>query len=156
MRHLTLLCLAILLPAVAYAQTATVSRTAADNPARLSDSNQIDYSQVYRSPEAMPAYPGGTDALLAFLCDNLTYPEEAEKNNIEGRVIVQFIVEIDGSVSETKVVRSVSKDLDAEAVRVCRLLSGFTPGYLNGEPVRVWYTLPITFKIPAENHNPPQ
>lgn len=138
MKHIVklLLCIALLMPCVASAQSSA-------QPAAGND-------EVFRSLEHMPSYPGGLESLMEFLGENLTYPEEAVKNKKDGRVIVQFIVEKDGSVSEAKVVRSVSKELDAEALRVCKLLDGFTPGYVDGRPVRVWYTLPIVFKLPAE------
>ena len=85
---------------------------------------------------------------MRFLSEHVVYPEEAAKNHIEGKVIVQFIIEKDGSVGEVKVARGVDKELDAEAVRVCKLLPKFSPGRnADGEPIKIWYTLPITFKI---------
>ena len=96
----------------------------------------------------MPSFPGGNSALMRFLSEHVVYPEEAAKNKIEGKVIVQFIIEKDGSVGEVKVARGVDKELDAEAVRVCKLLPKFSPGRnADGEPIKIWYTLPITFKI---------
>ncbi len=105
-------------------------------------------NEVFGSSGHMPSFPGGNAALLRFLSEHVVYPEEAAKNKIEGKVIVQFIVEKDGSVGEVKVVRGVDKELDAEAVRVCKSLPKFSPGRnAYGEPQRVWYTMPITFKI---------
>ena len=112
--------------------------------------NQVTRSdnEVFGSSSHMPSFPGGDGALMRFLSEHVVYPEEAAKNKIEGKVIVQFIVEKDGSVGEVKVVRGVDKELDAEAVRVCKSLPKFSPGRnAYGEPQRVWYTMPITFKI---------
>lgn len=99
----------------------------------------------------MPSFPGGDAALFKFIQDNLEYPAEAIKNKIEGRVIVQFIVNETGEVSDIKVVRSVNEALDQECIRICQLLPKFSPGRRNGEAVKVWYTLPITFKLPIED-----
>lgn len=93
----------------------------------------------------MPKFPGGTAALLAFVRKNLIYPEKAKTNEVEGKVIVQFVVGKDGAVSDAKVVMSLSPETDAEALRIVSLLPNFKPGVYNGEKVNVWYTLPITF-----------
>jgi TonB family protein len=112
--------------------------------------NQVTRSdnEVFGSAAHMPSFPGGDGALIRFFSENVVYPEEAYKNHIEGKVIVQFVVEKDGSVGEVKVARGVDKELDAEAVRVCKSLPKFSPGRnAVGEPVGVWYTMPVTFKI---------
>ena len=112
--------------------------------------NQVTRSdnEVFGSSGHMPSFPGGDAALMRFLSEHVVYPEEAAKNKIEGKVIVQFIIEKDGSVGEVKVARGVDKELDAEAVRVCKSLPKFSPGRnADGEPIKIWYTLPITFKI---------
>ena len=95
----------------------------------------------------------GFAALMEYFDSHIQYPPEAAKNNIQGRVILQFVVDKKGKVDEVKVVRSVDKDLDKEAVRLIKTLPKFTPGRQNGQTVAVWYTLPITFKLPKENHN---
>ena len=86
---------------------------------------------------------------MKFISEHLVYPEEAYKNHIEGKVVVQFYIEKTGKVGEVKVIRSVNVDLDREAVRVIKLLPDFTPAYnrTKNEPVGVWYTIPITFKV---------
>lgn len=105
-------------------------------------------NEIFGSSAHMPSFPGGDAALMRFLSEHVVYPEEAAKNHIEGKVIVQFIIEKDGSVGEVKVARGVDKELDAEAVRVCKSLPKFSPGRnADGEPIKIWYTLPITFKI---------
>lgn len=97
--------------------------------------------------ERSPRYPGGDKALMEFLAKQVKYPNKARRNNIQGRVVVQFVVTKTGEVGEIKVVRSVDPDLDAEAKRVCGLLPKFEPATLDGEPINVWYTLPINFGI---------
>jgi tonB family C-terminal domain len=97
-----------------------------------------------------PEFPGGPSEMIMCISRNLHYPAEAYANHIEGRVVVQFVVTKTGAVGQVRVVRGVSPDLDAEAVRVVKLLPDFNPGTLNGEPVNVWMTLPIVFKIPEE------
>ena len=107
--------------------------------------------EVFRSVEQMPQFPGGEDALRKYLASHVNYPPMAAENNVQGKVVVQFVVEKDGKVGEVKVVRSVDKDLDREAVRVCKSLPKFTPGRQNGQAVSVWYTLPVTFKLQGTN-----
>ena len=102
---------------------------------------------VYRSVDQMPQFPGGEAALMEYLRANIQYPNNAAQMNIQGRVVVQFVVEKTGEVGEVKVVRSVSEELDKEAIRVCRTLPKFIPGTINGKAVRVWYTLPVNFKL---------
>jgi protein TonB len=97
--------------------------------------------------EQMPNFPGGEEKLLKFISKNLIYPENAKKEKIEGRVICRFIVNRDGSVSDIKVVRSLDTSCDTEAIKVLKLLPKFIPGKQNGKNVRVWYTIPITFKL---------
>ena len=107
--------------------------------------------EIFRSVEQMPQFPGGDAALMKFLQSHINYPPMAAENNVQGKVILQFVVEKDGKVGEVKVARSVDKDLDREAIRVFKTLPRFTPGRQNGQPVRVWYTLPVTFKLQGTN-----
>ena len=107
--------------------------------------------EVFRSVEQMPQFPGGEAALMKYLQSHINYPPMAAENNVQGRVVVQFVVDKTGKVGEVKVVRSVDKDLDKEAVRVCKSLPKFTPGRQNGPAVSVWYTLPVTFKLQGTN-----
>ena len=104
------------------------------------------------SPYRMPSFPGGNEALMRFISEHVVYPEEAYKNHIEGKVVVQFIIEETGKVGEVRVARSVNEDLDREAVRVMKLLPEFSPGRnAKGEPIKVWYTMPVTFKLQGED-----
>jgi len=107
--------------------------------------------EIFRSVEQMPQFPGGDKALMSYLSSHINYPPMAAENNVQGKVILQFVVEKDGRVGEVKVARSVDKDLDKEAIRVVKSLPKFTPGRQNGQPVRVWYTLPVTFKLQGTN-----
>ena len=97
--------------------------------------------------EQMPQFPGGPSALMQFLSQNVKYPAEAHKAGVEGRVIATFIVEKDGSITNARIARSVHPSLDAEALRVIGSMPNWMPGMQNGEPVRVKYTVPITFKL---------
>ncbi|MBR4828805.1 MAG: energy transducer TonB [Muribaculaceae bacterium] len=106
---------------------------------------------IFKSVEQMPQFPGGEAALMKYLASHINYPPMAAENGIQGRVIVQFVVDKTGKVGEVKLARSVDKDLDNEAVRVCKSLPKFTPGRQNGQPVSVWYTLPVTFKLQGTN-----
>ena len=108
-------------------------------------------AQVFHSVEQMPQFPGGEAALMKFLQSHINYPPMAAENNVQGRVVVQFVVDKTGKVGEVKVVRSVDKDLDKEAARVCASLPKFTPGRQNGQAVSVWYTLPVSFKLQGTN-----
>lgn len=103
--------------------------------------------EVLTHVEQMPKFPGGDAELYKFISNNLNYPAMAIENNVQGRVVVQFVVTKDGSIGNVKVVRSVDRDLDNEAIRVCKKLPKFIPGKQNGQPVNVWYTLPVTFKL---------
>ena len=106
-----------------------------------------DENKVFTAVEQMPAFPGGEAALMKWISDHIRYPSIAQENNIQGRVTVQFVVTKNGSIGEVKVVRSKDPDLDKEAVRVVKSLPKFQPGKMNGQPVNVWYTLPINFKL---------
>ena len=104
--------------------------------------------------ERQPYFPGGQQALLEFLRQNVNYPEQARKDSIEGRVVLSFVVETDGSITEPTVVRSLHPLLDAEALRVIKLMPKWEPGYQGDSLVRVKYNLPFTFKM-GEPSSPP-
>ena len=102
---------------------------------------------VFDVVEEMPQYPGGPQELFKFLSENVQYPAEAEKAGIQGRVILTFVVEKDGSISKPTVVKSVDPLLDAEAVRVISAMPNWKPGKQNGKVVRVKYTVPLSFNL---------
>lgn len=97
--------------------------------------------------EQMPAFPGGDVALMAWLSKNVKYPEIAEENGVQGLVIVRFVVERDGSITNVSIVRSVDPSLDREALRVVKSMPKWIPGKQDGRPVPVWFTLPVTFRL---------
>lgn len=102
---------------------------------------------VFRVVEEMPEFPGGIGECLKFLGQNVKYPAEAQAKGIQGKVIVQFVVEKDGSISNPFVVRSIDPYLDGEAIRVISIMPKWKPGMQKGQPVRVRYTVPVTFKL---------
>lgn len=104
--------------------------------------------EVLEVAKYQPEYPGGTEGLMKFLATNIQYPEEAKKLGKDGYVVLQFIVEKDGSISNVNVLKSVHPSLDKEAVRVVSQIKRFVPGYNEDHaPVRVLYTLPVHFKL---------
>lgn len=98
-------------------------------------------------PETMPQFPGGREVLMKYLAANIKYPASAVKGKKEGRVIVTFIVQKDGSITHAKIVRSIDPELDAEALRVVKGMPKWTPGTQLGKPVSVKYTLPVKFSL---------
>lgn len=106
-----------------------------------------DDGRVFDVVEEQPRYPGGTNALMIYLRDNIKYPAEAAKAGIQGKVIVQFVIGKDGTVRDVKPIRNISPELDAEAVRVVAAMPKWVPGYQRGEAVNVRYTLPVNFRM---------
>ena len=113
----------------------------------LLQTSQPDADKVYDHVKQMPMFPGGEVALLQWVSSHIQYPQSCQENNIQGRVLVQFVVKKDGSIGQVKVVRPKHPDLDKEAIRIVKSLPLFTPGQQDGIPANVWYTLPITFKL---------
>lgn len=106
---------------------------------------------VYDVVEKMPEFPGGMAELMKYLSSNIKYPVEAHKAGIQGRVVVSFVVNKDGTVKDAKIVRSVDKSIDAEALRVISAMPKWLPGYQNGKAVKVRYTVPVTFRLTGES-----
>ena len=104
-------------------------------------------NKIYDVVEQMPTFPGGPEALFKYLSENIKYPVVAEENGIQGRVIVTYVVEKDGSISDVRVVKSVDPSLDKEAQRVVKSMPRWIPGKQNGSAVRVKYTVPVTFRL---------
>lgn len=107
--------------------------------------------KVFTIVEQMPEFPGGDEALFKFIQENVQYPTQERDNNIQGRVIVGFLVYEDGSIHDVIVKRGVSEGLNNEAVRVIKKLPNFKPGKQQGKPVRVSYVLPLVFKLSEED-----
>ena len=104
-------------------------------------------TKVFDVVEEMPSFPGGNGALMSYLNSNVKYPVVAQENGVQGRVIISFVVERDGSISDVKVARSVDPSLDREAQRVVKSMPKWTPGKQNGQTVRVKYTVPVVFRL---------
>ena len=121
----------------------TVSMTIDTIPEVIFDS----LSNAYISVEQMPMFPVGEKALMDFIKENLKYPEQAQKLGIQGFVIVQFLIDTTGKIINPKVVRGIGGGCDEEAIRIVKLMPAWTPGYHNGEPVPVKFSLPIRFKF---------
>ncbi len=103
--------------------------------------------EIFVVVEQQPEFPGGMSALMKFLSDNIKYPVIAQENGIQGRVITNFVVERDGSITDVNVVRGQDPSLDKEAVRVIKTMPRWKPGQQRGKPVRVRFTLPVQFRL---------
>lgn len=136
-----------------YRKAADNGSTRAADMLKTLEENGISFNDmqnngdVFFAVEKEPEFPGGNEALMKYLSKNIKYPENARDSNIQGQVVVQFVVTKTGQVGFIEVVKSVDPLLDAEAVRVCKSLPRFTPGTINGNPVSVWYTLPVNFLL---------
>ena len=104
-------------------------------------------NKIFTVVEQMPMLPGGDAALMQYLSSNIHYPAVAAENGVQGRVVVGFVVERDGSITDVNVMRSVDPSLDREAVRVVKNMPRWTPGKQNGSAVRVKYQVPVTFRL---------
>jgi TonB family protein len=127
-------------------------------PTAAADTTRKDDGPIFSAVEQVPEFAGGLPAFGDFLVKNIKYPAEARKNGIQGKVFIAFVVEKDGSLSNIRVVRGVDNALDQEALRVLEISPKWTPGFQNGKPVRVMYSVPISFTLddvkpvkPAEN-----
>lgn len=144
MKKISLLLLALTSSLVIFAQKEIV----------IDDKQQftsyVDNGEVMLTPiETPPKFPGGMLEMFKFIQENLKYPKQAAKQNIQGRSICQFTVEKDGSITDVKVVRSSgNKSLDRAAIRVVKMMPKWTPGRIQGKITRMVYTLPVKFTIP--------
>ncbi len=106
------------------------------------------HDTVYQSVDVMPEFPGGNQAMITYIANNIKYPEAARNNKTEGKVLISFVVGTDGSVDDVKVVQGVDPEIDSEALRVVRSLPKFDkPAIKNGKEVAVSYMVPINFKL---------
>ena len=106
-----------------------------------------DTDQVFQVVEVDPEFPGGMEALIKYLSENIKYPEQAKKDKIQGKVYISFVVEKDGSVADAKVLRGIGGGCDEEALRVVNAMPKWTPGKQRNTPVRVQFNLPVVFKL---------
>jgi protein TonB len=131
--------------------TRTVTDGDVDDTIMVVVENQAEIAPPEPEPyvfvEEQPEFPGGNKALLAYIAKNLVYPREALDNNIEGRVILKFVVKADGSVGRIELLKGVDPLLDLEAMRVISTLPKLKPGKQNGVPVPVWFSVPVTFQL---------
>lgn len=111
------------------------------------DTVTANQDKIFTDVEELPTFPGGQDAMYAWMVKHIRYPEKAAMNDIQGTVIVRFVIEKDGSIGEVTVARGCDADLDAEAVRLVKAMPKFIPGRMNGKNVRVWYNLPVSFRF---------
>jgi TonB family protein len=106
-----------------------------------------DKDGIYQMAEKMPQFPGGEKALLEYIGHNLKYPRIAQRNGIQGRVIIRFVIDEEGKVKNVNVLRGLDADCDYEALRVITNLPNFIPAEQKGEKVSVYFTIPITFRL---------
>ncbi len=106
--------------------------------------------EVFVVVEEMPKFPGGDTALMNFIYRNIQYPKNAKEKKIQGRVILRFCVTSEGNVDQVSVLKGVDPELDAEAVRVIKMLPKWQPGKQGGKAVNVWYSVPVVFKLDGQ------
>lgn len=135
--------------------TSAVKNTAeiGEKAVESSDPKKVFKGKVYDLVDEMPSFPGGLEELYKWIDNNVQYPAVARENGIEGRVILKFIVEKDGSLSDSTVIHSVHPMVDREALRLVGQMPKWNPGKRAGIPVRVRYCLPIKFKIGESKPN---
>ena len=116
-------------------------------PAPEPPKHVVEETKIFTVVEQMPMYPGGDAALMGYLRDNIHYPTVAAENGVQGRVVVGFVVERDGSITDVKILRGVDPSLDREAMRVVKSMPRWNPGKQNGSAVRVKYQVPVSFRL---------
>lgn len=123
-----------------------LNQRVADEPVAPQPKPEVE-NKVFDVVEQMPHFPGGDAALMKYLNDHINYPSVAQENGVQGRVVISFVVERDGSITDVKVARSVDPSLDREATRVVQSMPHWIPGKQNGSAVRVKYMLPVSFRL---------
>ena len=137
-------------PEVAEVQQKAEEAKASDATAPADTTKNV----VYDVTETMPQFPGGQGVMMKYLAANIKYPASAVKAKKQGRVIVAFVIQKDGSVTNARIVRSVDPELDAEALRIVKAMPNWTPGTQDGKPVDVNYTIPVVFSLYKEDVTP--
>ena len=102
---------------------------------------------IYDFPDVQPSFPGGDAEMMKFITKNIKYPAMDRENNIQGKVYIRFVVEPEGTITNIKIMRGVSKTIDAEAIRVVKLMPKWIPGQVKGKNIRAIYTIPISFRL---------
>ena len=121
-----------------------------DPPPVIEERPAVNQNMVFQVVEQMPQYPGGDEAMMKFIQKNIQYPTMERDDDIQGRVVVGFVVNEDGSLSNITIKKGVSSGIDKETIRVVKLMPKFIPGKQQGKAVRVQYVLPIMFKLASE------
>lgn len=142
-------------PVISSVETTQPAATAASEAVVAKADSKVskkeDKKQAVTVAEVRPQFPGGDAACIKFVMENLRYPEEAKKAGVQGCVVVRFVVKADGSVASSEIIRSVSPELDAEALRIVGEMPRWTPGSVDGKPVDVQFVLPVTFRLKGDN-----
>ena len=113
--------------------------------------NKADRNEIFTAVEDQPEFPGGTSAMYKFIRENMVYPASAKKANIEGRVFIKFVVRKDGSIGQKEILKGIGYGCDEEALEVIDKMPDWKPGYQNGRPVNVWFTMPFFFDLDRES-----
>ena len=121
-----------------------------DDWAEILEVTEPDENGIFQVVEQQPEFPGGMAELMKYLQKNLRYPQICKEQRVQGRVILQFVVNADSTITDVNVIKSVNPHLDEEAVRVVKAMPKWNPGKQRGEPVRVRFTLPVTFRLPKD------
>ena len=108
---------------------------------------QTDSEKVYNSCQVMPQFPGGEKAMMEFIATNLKYPQQAVKENIQGAVLAEFVIDAEGKATAPQIIRSLSPECDREVIRVINLMPPWTPGQQEGKAVNVKFTIPIMYRL---------
>ena len=137
----------LLLTLVAYTLQAQVPPTEPNSPTPPALNAEEDEEEVIQYVETSPEFPGGTEALMQYIADNIQYPDSARANKIEGTVFIQFVVEADGSLTNFKLCRDIGYGCGEEALRVVQSMPRWVPGDINGRKTRSRFTLPIMFRL---------
>lgn len=133
--------IATLLVVSAFAMTASAATVG-------NDSIASDAEKVYEQVDKPAEFPGGINGLMKYLQRTIKYPEKAQQANVQGRAVVKFVIGKDGKVTDASIFQSTSsKELDEEALRVVNAMPNWQPGEINGEPVKSYFTLPVTFRL---------
>lgn len=109
-----------------------------------------DENAIFQVVETQPEFPGGIAELMKYLQKNMRYPKVCKEQGLQGRVIVQFVVNTDSTISDVNVIKPVNPHFDKEALRVVKAMPKWKPGTQRGKPVRVRFTLPVTFRLPED------
>jgi protein TonB len=148
MKSIILIIVVFVLTGSAAAQN---SRGAASDTVKVKKEKAVEENSepvIYTVVEDMPRFPGGDGAMLKFITENIVYPDSARENNIQGRVVVKFVVDEEGKIGQVKVVsKPLGWGLEEEAIRVVTSMPNWIPGKQRGVPVQVYYTIPIRFQL---------